>query len=150
MPPLTSGPRPANHPPKIGWANMIFGPYPARVAGVHDGDTIMLDIDLGFDHLISAFDWNGSTRISCRVFGINAPELSTAAGKTARTFAQTLLPVGSNCMVSSHGWDKYGGRFDGTITLSNGQDFAALMVASGNAVPFLAGLKQIEVQKKKK
>lgn len=127
-----------------------FGPYPARVAGVHDGDTVMLDIDLGFDHLISALDWNGSTRISCRVFGINAPELSTAAGKVARDFAKSLLPIGSNCLVTSHGWDKYGGRFDGTITLSDGRDFAEVMVASGNAVPFMASLKQVEVVKKKK
>lgn len=105
----------------------------------------MLDIDLGFDHLISALDWSGSTRISCRVFGINAPELSTAAGKTARDFAKTLLPVGASCLVTSHGWDKYGGRFDGTITLSDGRDFAAVMVASGNAVPFMVGLKNVVV-----
>lgn len=118
----------------------IFGPYPARVAKVIDGDTFGLDIDLGFDHLISALDWNGSSRISCRVYGINAPEIRTDAGKVAKTFAETLLPVGSNCLVSSHGWDKYGGRFDGTITLSDGRDFATLMLASGNAVPFM-GMK---------
>jgi endonuclease YncB( thermonuclease family) len=69
-----------------------FGPYPARVQTVHDGDTIYLDIDLGFDHLISARDFDGHPRLACRVYGINAPELSTEAGKAAALFAQTLLP----------------------------------------------------------
>lgn len=30
---------------------------------------------------------------------------------------------------------KYGGRFDGTVTLADGRDFAAVMVATGHAVP---------------
>lgn len=92
------------------------------------------DIDLGFDHLIAGQDWNGRTRLSCRVFGINAPELSTDAGKASLAFAETILHVGDICQVTSHGWDKYGGRFDGTITLPNGQDFATLMIGNGQAV----------------
>jgi endonuclease YncB( thermonuclease family) len=119
-----------------------FGPYPARCAAIHDGDTATLDIDLGFDHLISGQDWDGKTRLSCRVYGINSPELSTDAGKAALAYAQTLLKPGDICQVLSHGWDKYGGRFDGTITLAaqytaggyTGSDFASLMLASGNAV----------------
>ena len=113
-----------------------FGPYPARCVNVHDGDTVTLDIDLGFDHLISGQDWNGKTRISCRVLAINAPELSTQAGKDALVYAQTLLPVGALCTVTSHGWDKYGGRFDGTITLGDGSDFGAQMIAAGHAVAY--------------
>jgi endonuclease YncB( thermonuclease family) len=113
-----------------------FGPYPARVHDLHDGDTVYLDIDLGFDHLITARDWSGSPRLACRVYGINAPELSTAAGKTALAYAQTLLTPGMIVHVTSHGWDKYGGRFDGTITLPDGTDFATLMIQSGNAVTY--------------
>jgi len=128
----------------------IFGPFPARVANVIDGDTIGLDIDLGFDHMIVALDWTGKQRLSCRVFGINAPELKTAAGKQARAFALTLLPVGSMCSVASHGWDKYGGRFDGTITLPDGSDFGETMIASGNAVPFMASLQGIEADPPKR
>lgn len=113
-----------------------FGPYPARVHDVHDGDTVYLDIDLGFDHLISARDWDGHPRLACRVYGINAPELSTDAGRVALAYAQTLLPVGALVTLTSHGWDKYGGRYDGTITLADGSDFATLMLQSGNAVTY--------------
>jgi len=113
-----------------------FGPYPARDARVIDGDTIALDLDLGFDHVISALDFDGKTRLSCRIRGINAPELSTTDGQVAKTYAERLLPVGARCWVVAWGWDKYGGRFDGSITLSSGRDFAHEMLASGNAVVY--------------
>lgn len=118
----------------------LFGPYPARCVAIHDGDTLTFDIDLGFDHLIAGQDWNGSTRLSCRVFGINAPELKTAAGKAALAYLQTLIKPGDLATVVSHGWDKYGGRFDGSITLADGTDVAQAMLAAGQAVP-LAGAR---------
>jgi hypothetical protein len=46
---------------------MNFGPYPAVVRDWHDGDTCHIDVDLGFGLILS---------LSCRIFGINAPELS--------------------------------------------------------------------------
>jgi endonuclease YncB( thermonuclease family) len=113
---------------------VTFGPFPARVDDVHDGDTVYLSIDLGFDHLIASHDLDGHPRLACRVYGINAPELSTDPGKAALAYAKTLLPAGARVQVVSHGWDKFGGRFDGAITLPDGRDFAQLMIASGNAV----------------
>lgn len=113
-----------------------FGPYPARCDAVHDGDTVLLSIDLGFDHLISSQDFDGRTRLSCRVYGINAPELSTDAGKASLAYALTLIKPGDRCAVLSHGWDKYGGRFNGSIILADGRDFATVMLAAGQAVPY--------------
>lgn len=118
-----------------------YGPYKARVVDVHDGDTIALDIDLGFDHFICGLDFDLNTRLSCRVLGINAPELSTAAGKTALAFAKTLLHVGDRVTVTSRGWDKYGGRFDGIITLPDGRDFAKAMLDGGQAKPYNGGAR---------
>lgn len=112
-----------------------FGPYFAKVDAVHDGDTVYLTIDVGFDHMISSHGFDGTPRLACRVFGINAPELNTDAGKEALAYAQTLLPVASIVEVISHGWDKYGGRFDGSIILADGSDFGKLMLNSGHAVP---------------
>jgi len=102
-----------------------WGPWPAKVLDVHDGDTMRLDIDLGFDL---------SIKMSCRVYGINAPELNTDAGKEARDYAQTLVHVGDTVRVLSHGWDKYGGRFDGTVWLADGTEFNQTMLDTGHAV----------------
>jgi endonuclease YncB( thermonuclease family) len=113
-----------------------FGPYPARCVTVHDGDTATFDIDLGFGVELPAQSWTGTTLLACRVKGINAPELNTPEGKTARDYAQTILRPGDICQLTSHGWDKYGGRYDGTITLPDGRDFATVMLETGHAVPF--------------
>lgn len=104
-----------------------FGPYSGVVDKVHDGDTIDVKLDLGFDLTVYC---------RCRVYGINAPELSTQAGKDARDFAQGILPVGTVVKVVSKGWDKYGGRTDATIEMPSGQDFGQAMLAANQAVPF--------------
>lgn len=112
----------------------IYGPYEAIVMEIHDGDTVSLDIDLGFGHFICAKDLHGHPWLSCRIFGINAPELSTPEGITARDFLTETLPLGTIVEVVSHGWDKYGGRFDGDIQLPNGKWVSTVMLESGNAV----------------
>jgi micrococcal nuclease len=111
-----------------------FGPYPAKVIDLHDGDTMHLQIDLGFGIQVVPYDLNGKADVSCRVYGINAPELSTEEGKTALFFAESLCPPGTIVTVLSHSWDKYGGRFDGSITLPDGTDFGTRMVEGGQAV----------------
>lgn len=113
---------------------MMFGPYPAVVADWHDGDTCHANLDLGFAVYLYGHDLDAKPVLSCRIYGINAPELSTDAGKAALAYALQLCPPGTRVTIVSHGFDKYGGRFDGTITLPDGTDFAALMLASGHAV----------------
>jgi endonuclease YncB( thermonuclease family) len=106
---------------------VTFGPYVGVVDLVHDGDTVNIKLDLGFDLTVYS---------RVRVFGINAPELSTSEGKASRDFAQALLPVGTPVHVLSHGWDKYGGRIDGDIMLPDGSSFASTMLAANQAVPY--------------
>jgi endonuclease YncB( thermonuclease family) len=106
---------------------MTFGPYPATVVSLHDGDTFRVDVDLGFGVHVTEFN--------VRVYGINAPELATAAGKAALAFAETLLKPGDRVTVLSHGWDKYAPRFDATVTLADGSDFGQRMLSAGQAVP---------------
>lgn len=108
---------------------MIFGPYPATLTGIHDGDTVSVDIDLGFGLHATGF--------RARIYGIDAPELATPEGVAARDFLAQALPIGSPLRVISHGWDKYGGRFDAAIhygTLFE-QDLGQLMLSSGHAKP---------------
>ena len=125
-----------------------FGPYPGRVVEVRDGDSAFIDLDLGFGYYVASKLWDGRSWLSCRVqrirpdgsaIGINSPELGTKAspnqaGIVARDFARMLLPVGGIVQVVSYGWDKYGGRYDGSITLPDGRDFGTVMVEAGHAV----------------
>ena len=66
--------------------------------------------------------------------GVKTPQSVADAGKAAHAYALTLCPPGTKVTVVSHGWDKYGGRFDGSLTLPDGTDFATLMLAAGQAV----------------
>jgi endonuclease YncB( thermonuclease family) len=107
-----------------------FGPYAGVIDLVHDGDTVNVKLDVGFDLTVYA---------RVRVFGINAPEISTPEGKVAREFAKALLKPGEPVRVVSYGWDKYGGRIDGSIEYGlagDPHDFAKTMIDSGHAKPY--------------
>ena len=127
-----------------------FGPYQATVAAIHDGDTIDVDVvlyavrtrrhnpdtDLGFDvHLVSGVGVE-LERQSVRLYGCNAAELATPEGKAALAFLETVLHVADTVTLVSHGWDKYGGRIDGTIRLEDGRDLTEVMIAAGHAAPW--------------
>jgi endonuclease YncB( thermonuclease family) len=74
--------------------------YPrATVIRVVDGDTVWLDLDLGLRIL---------HRSSCRLWGVNAPELGFDGGKEAKAWLEARLPVGKVVLVVSQGLDKYG------------------------------------------
>lgn len=104
---------------------------PGVVVAVHDGDTVTLDLDLG---------WFLTLRAHIRVAHINSPELVTAAGKVAAKRAKELLPVGTKVELASVGLDKYG-RSLGTIALPDGRDLSATMLQEGLAVPYEGGAR---------
>lgn len=122
-----------------------WGPYNATVVGIHDGDTIEVDVvlakvgkekadaDLGFNvHRRS--EGIVLARQSVRLYQCNAPELKTAAGQASLAYLQTLLAVGDHVKLTSYGWDKYGGRIDGVVVLADGRDVVTEMIAAGHAV----------------
>lgn len=78
----------------------------ARVVRVVDGDTVLLDVDLGFYVHV---------RMSCRLAGINAREHNQPGGAEATAHLAALLMEGESVTVGSVSADKYGGRFDGII-----------------------------------
>lgn len=61
--------------------------YRAVVRKVHDGDTITVDVDLGFGF------WAHAQQM--RLLGIQAPELNTEQGVKARDYLLTLIPLDS-------------------------------------------------------
>ncbi len=122
--------------------------YRARLALVHDGDTIFLQIDLGFEV---------GVRVDVRVLGINAPELATPAGKVAQQAALAWLMGAASgdwpLVIASYktdrpiGPDKYGGRWDALIyRVSDGQELGAALIAAGQAAPWNGqGVKPLPV-----
>ena len=99
---------------------------PGRVVRVIDADTVVVLLDLG---------WRICYESGVRVEGIDAPEVSTEAGKAARAFAQALLPVGLPVTVVSRQLDKYG-RVLGSIALPGGSDLAQILLNAGHAEPY--------------
>jgi micrococcal nuclease len=71
--------------------------YKAKLNRVVDGDTVNLTIDLGFRLTYTC---------NCRLAGINAPEMNTEEGKTAKFMLMLMLP--ESFTIESTGLDKYG------------------------------------------
>lgn len=100
--------------------------YKATILNVVDGDTIDIEIDLGFDI---------RTVQRVRMLGLNAPEHNTAAGQESITWMRKRLLMGAQVTVQSAkpgGGDKYG-RYLATIIDGEGSVNDAL-IASGHAV----------------
>ena len=107
--------------------------YRAEVLSVYDGDTLLLDIDLGFGV------WLHNQTI--RLFGLNAPELrgpERPQGIAAREALKQKLPVGSVVQIQTEK-DKKGkyGRWLGTIWVphveTETENINAWMVTHGYA-----------------
>lgn len=114
-----------------------WGPYDGYVDFVQDGDTVYVKAQVKQDIGFGITDTH-DLYLRCRIRGINAPEISTQAGKDARAFARTVLPVGTAVRVQSVYWDKYGGRVDANVFIldppSDPRDFGSIMVSTGHAV----------------
>ena len=107
--------------------------YRSQLVRVIDGDTVEMDVDLGF---------RVSSRLIMRLSGINAPEMrgkSQDAGIAAKAFLSHLITA----TASSEKWvtvrtiqdkqEKYG-RYLAVIVLEDGTTANAAMVAAGHAV----------------
>ena len=71
--------------------------YRARVVKVYDGDTVTVDIDVGFGV------WLHGQRL--RLFGIDTPELrgeEREAGLAARDWLLRQIPLGSSVVIKTH------------------------------------------------
>lgn len=99
--------------------------------GVVDGDTLNVGVDLGLDV---------AHNITLRMFGINAPELSTIEGKAAKQWAvawfEQHCPTGQFVVqTAKDNRDKYG-RYLATVVAPDGAVFNSDIVAAGMAVPY--------------
>jgi micrococcal nuclease len=106
--------------------------YTARLVRLVDADTLILDVDLGM-HV-----WMRGQRI--RAASLNAPELSTSEGKTAKAWVEAWFaqhcPDGSVTLRTSRDRNDNYGRLLGTITAPDGASLNTDMLAAGVAVPW--------------
>ena len=107
--------------------------YQCTIVRVVDGDTVDVDIDLGFD------TWRRSERI--RLYGIDTPECRTrdaeekAAGVLAKDFVKNCLHVGGTYRLQTKEKGKFG-RYLGVIMLSDRTSVNAALVSENLAVPY--------------
>ena len=87
--------------------------YECKIVRVIDGDSIVVDIDLGFGLWI-----HGE---SIRLFGVDCPECRSrdleekTAGLAAKRFVERFLQVGETYTLNTQGKGKFG-RYLGTIS----------------------------------
>ena len=116
--------------------------YNCTIRRVVDGDTIDVDIDLGFD------TWRCNERI--RLYGVDTPECGTrdaeekAAGLLAKKFVEDTLHVGTSYKLSTREKGKFG-RYLGVIMLSDKTSINAALVSEHLAVAY-QGQNKEEVQ----
>jgi endonuclease YncB( thermonuclease family) len=120
----------ANKKPKRAWRYDYV-----TVLEVKDGDTVILEIDMGFRQY---------TRRDFRLIGIDAPECegeTKAAGDAATEYLSGLLCRGIRSIVT-HGPDKYGRELVSITALSGmGEqlEVSTEMVRAGHAVWYNGG-----------
>lgn len=109
---------------------------PHEPTGVVDGDTLYCGIDLGCNVAINE---------TIRVYGVNAPELKTAAGQTAKQWAIGWFgqhcPTGRFVLATQLDKTEKFGRLLGDIYAPDGAHFNADLVSSGNAVTYFPKLE---------
>ena len=124
--------------------------YKAKVLRVVDGDTVDVDIDLGFGI------WMHRERV--RMMGIDTPESRTrdkvekAFGLASKARLKVLLPIGSITVLKTEidksGEDKKGkfGRILGDFIVDD-RRATDILIEEGHAVAYFGGSKE-EVQMK--
>ncbi len=117
--------------------------YRARAIGVHDGDTIKVDVDLGFSMSLK--------NLKVRLTGIDTAEMTSKDPElkkkavAARDWLREKC-TGADLFLESAGQDKYG-RWLGKVYLQNGLCLNEELVKLGLAVSYDGGKKHQELLK---
>ena len=110
--------------------------YKCKIVRVVDGDTVDVDIDLGFDV------WLKKQRI--RLYGVDTPESRTRDleekkyGLAAKHFVESYLPLGSSQTLRTRKDDSRGkfGRILGEFELKDDLTINQLLIDTHNAVAY--------------
>lgn len=83
--------------------------YKGILVRVVDGDTIIVDIDLGMSMWIH--------KVRLRLLHINAPEMKTPEGPPAKAYLESLLKEGQALSINTKALDRYGRRLAEVVTM---------------------------------
>jgi len=115
--------------------------YNCKIVRIIDGDTVDVDIDLGFDVCL--------VKQRIRLFGVDTPESRTRDaeekkfGILAKNFVKGRLPIGSNQVLRTRLDDSRGkfGRILGEFVIED-STLNRLLIATNNAVPYSGQSKE--------
>ena len=123
---------------------MQHNEYDVVVIKVLDGDTIDVDIDLGFGVCLK------DERV--RIMGIDTPESRTSDkvedlfGEAAKARLKELMKDGGKLITTEnkHGEDMKGqfGRILGDFRVPDGRKVTDIMIEEGHCVPYFGGSKE--------
>ena len=104
----------------------------AKVVRVVDGDTVVLNIDLGFSLKIEQV---------VRLYGINTPEMvgeSRNAGMLAKAYMYGMIPPMSDVTVKTiKPNDKYGRYLAEIYQIGDPVSVNQKMITAGHAIPYM-------------
>lgn len=95
---------------------------------VTDGDTVVLDVDLGF---------RLRATMPFRLLGINTPEMSTPEGHAARQWTVDWFAKNSTFRVDTAKDPEKYGRWLAVIRPLSGTSLNEALVTAGQAVPYM-------------
>ena len=118
--------------------------YKCRINKVLDGDTVEIDLDLGFNIILA--------NQKVRMLGVDTPESRTAnkeekpRGLLSKKKLQEKLPVGSWVKITTHKSDNNDDKFDrilGEFILEDGTNVNKWLIENNYAVPYLGENKEL-------
>ncbi len=114
----------------------VANAVPARVDYIFDGDTFSAAVKLDVDIEIT---------VRVRLINIDTPEMNgqckaeKVMAQNAKDLLATLIPRGTVVDLQNIKDDKYLGRINANVILSDGRDIGDIMVASGLARSYGGG-----------
>jgi micrococcal nuclease len=105
--------------------------YSATLVRVIDGDTVQMDVDLGF---------NITIREHFRLEAINAPEVSTQDGRDAKKFLSERLSISQKLVIRTSKplrQEKYGRWLASIYEINSEKSINQILVDLGYAKPYI-------------
>lgn len=108
--------------------------YACTIVKVIDGDTVDIDVDLGFGVMLK--------KERVRLFGIDAPESRTSDpeekhfGRITKRRVAELLPIGETFVLESIGFKGKFGRILGNILLENMRSVSSILLEEFLAIKY--------------